>query len=65
MIIYLMMSPLVSTCHCTDYDFVNQSGQLYFICEGAGRHIGNSKVGFELPEVEQEGTTFNQFDIVL
>ena len=27
---------------------MNQSGQLYIMCEYVGWHIGNSKVGFEI-----------------
>ena len=27
---------------------MNQSGQLYIMCEYVGWHIGNSKVGFEV-----------------
>lgn len=50
------------TCHYTDYDFVNQNGQLHFMYEYVGWRVGNSNVGFEQPtikEYEQEGTTFH------
>ena len=31
-----------------EYDYMNQSGQLYIMCEYVGWHIGSSKVGFEI-----------------
>ena len=54
----------MSTYHYRDHDFMNQSGQLYYMCECVGWHVWNSEVGFMIPiikkGVKQEQTTFQE-----
>ena len=49
----VITSKLMGAYHYRDYDFMNQSGQLYTLCEYVGWHVGNSKVGFVVPIINR------------
>ena len=39
-----------------EYDYMNQSGQLYIMCEYVGWHIGSSNVGLEVLVINSSWT---------
>ena len=62
---YVIISQLMGTCHYRDYDFMNQSGQYYIMCEYVGWHVGNSKVGFLVLIINRSWARADNFSKIL